>query len=297
MNMKDIRWGLELEMVKISREKAARAVQSVVGGNVRYSAGMYDAWECEDLRGRKWKLVNDNSLSNVPQHLRAELVSPILTYEDIPQLQEIVRALKRAKATVSEQCGCHLHIDAAPFDAQRLANFAKIFYKQENLILHAFGVQQQRLARYTRPISDDFIHQIEAKKPKTKDELNRIWYGYHNTNPEHYDQTRYRTVNFHNVWFRGTIELRLFEASLHAGVIKSCVQFSLALAMKALNSKSACSRKRDFNPTSAKYDFRVFLISSLKMNGDEFKTARYHLLKNMPGDAAWKHGRPVRLEA
>ena len=29
------------------------------------------------------------------------------------------------------------------------------------------------------------------------------------------------------------------------------------------------------------------------MNGDEFKTARKHLLARMPGDSAFKHGRPT----
>jgi len=30
----------------------------------------------------------------------------------------------------------------------------------------------------------------------------------------------------------------------------------------------------------------------LGLIGDEFKTARLHLMKNMPGDAAFKNGRP-----
>jgi hypothetical protein len=295
--MEDVKFGLELELIRITRADAANAVQSVVGGNVSHTGGVYDAWECRDLGGRRWKLVRDSSLNSVPPNLQAELVSPILTYKDIPQLQEIVRALRRAGAERNHQCGCHLHIDASIFNTQKLANFAKIFYKQENLILHAFGVKQQRLRQYTRPMSDDFIRQIETRKPRTSEELNRIWYGYHNTNPQHYDRTRYSAVNFHNIWYRGTLELRLFESSLHAGRIKSYVQFSLCLAMKALRSKAASSKKREFNPASAKYDFRVFLISSLKMNGPEFKTARYHLLKNMPGSAAWKNGRPVRQAA
>jgi hypothetical protein len=28
------------------------------------------------------------------------------------------------------------------------------------------------------------------------------------------------------------------------------------------------------------------------MNGQEFKNTRMHLLKNLPGNAAWKNGRP-----
>lgn len=93
------------------------------------------------------------------------------------------------------------------------------------------------------------------------------------------------------MWYRGTIEFRWFEATLHAGKVKAAVQFVLAIAAKALNSRGASSRKRQFDPSSAKYDFRVFLIH-LGLNGDEFKTARKHLLSAMPGDAAFKRGRP-----
>lgn len=126
---------------------------------------------------------------------------------------------------------------------------------------------------------------------RTKDQLNRIWYGYHNHQPQHYDNSRYHGVNLHNVWYRGTVEFRWFEATLHAGRIKAYLQFCLAVAAKALNGRAASSRKRDFDPQSAKYDFRVFLLH-LGLIGDEFKTARKHLMANMPGDAAFKNGRP-----
>jgi GxxExxY protein len=104
-------------------------------------------------------------------------------------------------------------------------------------------------------------------------------------------QQRYHGVNLHNVWYRGTVEFRWFEATLHAGRIKAYLQFCLAVAAKALNGRAASSRKRDFDPQSAKYDFRVFLLH-LGLIGDEFKTARKHLMANMPGDAAFKNGRP-----
>ena len=97
--------------------------------------------------------------------------------------------------------------------------------------------------------------------------------------------------NLHNVWYRGTVEFRWFEATLHAGRIKTYLQFCLAVAAKALNGRAASSRKRDFDPQSAKYDFRVFLLH-LGLIGDEFKTARKHLMANMPGDDAFKNGRP-----
>jgi len=76
--------------------------------------------------------------------MRAEMVSPVLGYDDIPQLQEVVRAIRRAGGKINSQCGIHIHIDAAPFDGRHLGNLAKIVYKQEPLILHALGISRDR---------------------------------------------------------------------------------------------------------------------------------------------------------
>jgi hypothetical protein len=100
-------------------------------------------------------------------------------------------------------------------------------------------------------------------------------------------------LNLHSLFFRGTIEYRAFNGTLHAGKVKAYIQFVLALSAKALKAKSASSKRREFNPATAKYDFRVFLLS-LDMVGEEFKTARFHLLSLLEGSAAWKHGRRDR---
>ena len=292
-DLRDLRFGIEIETIKRSREAVAQAIQSVVGGEVTHigTPGCFDPWEVRDSDNRIWKVVADASLSNVPANLRAEVVSPVLNYNDIAQLQEVARAVRRCGATVDDKCGIHIHIDASAFDGKTLGNLAKIVHKQEPLILAALGVTESRLRQYTKPISQELIAKIERSRPKTRDQMNRIWYGYHNENPQHYDQTRYHGVNLHNVWYRGTVEFRWFQATLHAGKVKAAVQFVLAIAAKALNSRGASSRKREFDPASAKYDFRVFLLH-LGLIGDEFKTARKHLLNAMPGDAAWKNGRP-----
>ena len=185
MNLKEIHYGIEIETVKRTREQIAWAIHSVVGGTVRHVGipSSYDPWEVEDLRGRVWKVVGDASLTSVPAHLRAEVVSPVLGYDDIPQLQEVVRAIRRAGGKINSQCGIHIHIDAAPFDGRHLGNLAKIIYKQEPLILHALGISRDRLNRYTRPVSDELIQRIEQHRPRTKDQLNRIWYGYQTASP------------------------------------------------------------------------------------------------------------------
>ena len=295
MDMRELRFGIEIETVRRTREQVAQAIRSGTGGRMQHAGGNYDAWEVEDPQGRTWKVVSDNSLTNVPHHLRAEVVSPVLGYPDLETLQAIVRAIRACGAKVDEQCGIHIHVDALPFDGRTLGILAKIVYKQEPLILVALGIQQSRLDRYTKPISPALIRQIEERRPRTKDQLNRIWYGYHNTTPTHYDSTRYHGVNLHNVWYRGTVEFRWFEATLHAGKVKAYVQFVLAVAAKALNARGASSQKRTFDPASARYDFRVFLLR-LGFIGEEFKTARKHLLEGMTGDSAFKRGRPQRAE-
>ena len=186
---------------------------------------------------------------------------------------------------------CHVHLDADAFTAKALVNLAKIVNKQEDLIVKALDVNERRLASYAKKVNGEFIEKIEKRKPKSKDELNQLWYGYQNQSPTHYDSTRYRGLNLHNVWYRGTVEFRYFNGTLHAGKIKSYIQFCLALGAKAINCNAASSRKRDLNPISSKYDFRVFLLG-LGLIGDEFKTARQHLLANLEGDSAFKNGRP-----
>ena len=107
---------------------------------------------------------------------------------------------------------------------------------------------------------------------------------------------RYHGLNLNSLFFRGTLEFRYFNGTLHAGEVKAYVQLVLAIAAKALCSKAASSKRREFNPATAKYDFRVVLLH-LGLIGEEFKTARLHLTKKLAGSAAWKGERRDRRPA
>jgi hypothetical protein len=71
------------------------------------------------------------------------------------------------------------------------------------------------------------------------------------------------------------------------------VQLVLALAAKGLTGRAASSKRRAFDPATAKYDMRTLLLA-LGFVGDEFKTARLHLTKHLGGSAAWKGERRDR---
>ncbi len=94
------------------------------------------------------------------------------------------------------------------------------------------------------------------------------------------------------MWRTGTVEFRLFNGTTHAGEVKAHIALCLGIAALAKTARAASTKnQRPYNEASAKYDTRVFLLR-LGMIGDEFKNVRMHLLKRMPGSAAWKNGRP-----
>ena len=293
--MKTLRYGCEIETLAQTRHTVAKAIWSVVGGSIRHIGRphCYDPYEVTATDGRVWKVMADSSL-NAPKELQAEIVSPILRYEDIETLQEVIRAVRRAGAKCDLSTGIHIHVGAERFDAKSLRNLVKIFNKQEELIMHALDVRPERRARWCRGVDQSFLAKIEAKRPRSLDEVNRAWFGELTPRPHHYHHTRYRALNVTSLWQIGTIEIRAFNGTLHAGKVKAYIQFSLALAAKALKARSANSKRRPLNKETAKYDFRVFLLS-LGLIGPEFKTARLHLLSKLKGSAAWKHGRPNAL--
>jgi hypothetical protein len=137
---------------------------------------------------------------------------------------------------------------------------------------------------------------LEARRPKTMSDVRDAWYGRSGETPSRYHSSRYRGLNLNSLFFRGTLEFRYFNGTLHAGEVKAYVQLVLAMAAKALASKAASSKRRKFNPATAKYDFRVVLLH-LGLIGEEFKTARLHLTKKLAGSAAWKGERRDRRPA
>lgn len=289
MDMRDFRFGIEIETFNRSRRKVAQAIQKIVGGSLTYIGlpACYDPWTVIDSQGREWKVMADSSIF-ADKSVQAEIVSPILTYADIPQLQEIVRAVRKCGCKVNESTGIHIHVEKAPFSPAKLSNLVKIFFKQENLIFETLKIHPERRNQYCQRTARSLIYDIQKEKPKSQAALADLWYRAFpmrrdlKTHP-----SRYFALNLHATFYGQTIEFRCFNSTLHAGEVKAYIQFVLAMAAKAMSTRSARADQRPYSPNSAKYDFRCFLLS-LGLIGNEFKTARLHLLKNLSGDAAFK---------
>ena len=85
----------------------------------------------------------------------AEVVSPILRYENSETLQEVIRTVRRIGASVGTSGG--IHVGVARFDVKALGNLIKIVKPQERLIEHAPGIGDARRARWCRGVVPDVL--------------------------------------------------------------------------------------------------------------------------------------------
>jgi len=293
--MKDQRFGIEIELTGLSRLRAAQVLAEYFGTPVSHDGGYYGIYSVLDGQSRRWKVMSDGSITTEKKEGRRiipadstysmELVSPICKYEDIETIQEIVRKLRAAGAIANASCGIHVHVDASHHNANTLRNITNIMASKEDLIYKALQVNVARERSYCKKVEQSFLEELNRKKPKTLEDVSRIWYNGNDGRHEHYHNSRYHCLNLHSVFQKGTIEFRLFNGTTHAGKIKAYIQLCLAISHQALTQR--CASRAKTQSTNEKYTFRTWLLR-LGLIGDEFKTARLHLLEHLDGCIAWK---------
>lgn len=298
--------GVEVEMNSIRRDKAAEIAAGFFGTR-RFSdtarLNGYYTWSAWDREGREWKFQRDSSIAG-PESEKCEMVTPILTYDDMGTLQELLRLLRKAgaKSDATRGCGVHIHIGAKGHTPETLRNLTNLMASHESLLTEALNLDQNRICHYCRTVNPDFVKDLNKKKPSTMADFAELWYTRNGAifgRNEHYNESRYHMLNFHATFTKGTIEFRLFQFDapaegrqngIHAGQLKSFIQLCLALSQMAKSARSASPKPQQTD--NPKYAMRTWLLR-LGFIGDEFKTARDVLTKRLPGDASFRSGRPA----
>ena len=298
--MKNQTIGVEIEMTGITKAEAAEVAVNFLGGRITRAYDGYDTYKIIAPDQRVWKIMNDasiNTMKNTKGKLKAinnkdysvEPVTPILGYDDIETLQELIRRLRKAGAVSDSelQCGIHVHIGTKDHTPNTLKNLVNLMAAKEDLIYKSLEIDPARV-RWCKKVNEDLIQAINKKKPKTLEQLANIWYsGYGFENRDrHYHTSRYHGLNLHSTFTKGTIEFRLFNGTLHAGKIRSYIVFCLAISHQALTQKNASAKRT--NTDNEKYTFRCWLLR-LGLIGDEFKNCRMHLMKALDGNSAWRN--------
>ena len=253
--------GVEVECYGIERRKAAKIAADFFGTRYQNTEGRngYRTWSAWDTQGREWKFSRDSSIMDSDDR-RCEMVTPILTYEDIPTLQDLIRKLRHAGAKSDPEhiCGVHIHIGANGHDARSLRNLANLMASHEELLAKSIGVSPSR-QRFCKTVDHNLL-------------------------------------NLHSVFTKGTIEFRLFQfdapteerkGGLHAGQLKAYIQLCLALSQMAKDSSRISPKPQQTE--NQKFAMRTWLMR-LGFIGEEFATAREVFLKRLSGNAAFRSG-------
>jgi hypothetical protein len=184
------KFGIEIEFTGITRNKAAKVVAEYLNGTIQEVNDYYDTKAIIAPDGRKWKVMYDGSLRcqtkrtgqivSSSRDYSCELVSPILTYdEDINNLQEIVRLLRKAGGFTNPTCGIHIHLNGADHDVRTIRNFINIIASKNDLFYKALEIEPERM-RYCKKMDEHLIETFNKKHPKTMEALADIWYaGYY----------------------------------------------------------------------------------------------------------------------
>lgn len=303
MNMTEkiagLTFGCELEYVGISQPHAANVVARAVGGTVRYVGAHLNNYEVIMPDGRKWQIVSDASVGRGSGRMGCETVTPVLKWADMEMLQNVVRALRKARAQADYTCGLHIHVGAQGMTARQIQNLAKSWYMGEKIFVEGCGTAAARLARWTRPLEMRFLERMLKTAKPTMETLGEAYYGgpISEHRCTHYDDARYRTLNLHNLWNgnKGTVEFRLFEATTHAGEVKANVTFALSMVAKAMGLARVCAKVDKYECKGGAHDMKL-MFHYLCWNGDDFKTARWHFLKRAK-DATARSGARATVNA
>lgn len=298
--MKNQTIGVEIEMTGITRAEAAKVVANHMGAKVMRAYDSYDAYIIKAADNREWKLMSDGSIKTMKKttdgikevrdkEYSVELVTPILKYEDIENLQEIIRKLREAGAVSDSkyQCGIHIHVGVKEHTPNTLKNIVNLMAAKEDLIYKSLEIDPARV-RWCQKLNENLITMINKKRPKTLEALADIWYSDYRVEDRkrHYHTSRYHGLNLHSTFTKGTIEFRLFNGTLHAGKIRSYIVLCLAISHQALIQKKASARRTYTD--NEKYTFRCWLLR-LGLIGEEFKNCRMHLMKALDGNSAWRN--------
>lgn len=279
-SMKDQTFGIEIETSGVSRHDIATIIADYYGTTPYYIGTYYDTWAAETSDGRVWKCMSDSSVITTNCGKMCEIVSPILKYEDMNDLQEIVRLVRAAgaKSSTSLGCGIHVHIGAKDHTVQTLKNVVNFMSGYQDIIYKALAIDSSRESRWCKKLESVLVDKFNDRDTNTNLKQQIAWYGTSNVEAEkskHYNQSRYHGINLHAVFTKGTVEFRLFNGTLHAGKIRAYICLCLAINNFALNARSVSRKRKQDNWSDCKK--MNLMLSYIGLDGEEFKNCRKHL--------------------
>lgn len=159
-------------------------------------------------------------------------------------------------------------LPAEKHDGKTLTNLVRIFYSRGKIINKSIGYSK------AFNISEIFIQKLDEKRPETKEEFLEIL-----------NKCGGNSINSGIEFSDKCIKFTGFQLSEDADKNKAYLNLAALVNDAALKQKHININKHEIS--NEKYYFRVWLIR-LGMKGDDYKSTRQILLKNLTGNSAFR---------
>lgn len=274
MDLRAQTFGVEIEMTGITRNRAAKTIAAYFGKESTHYGGTYDTYQAGDSKGRTWKAMSDSSIKAEKKNggrasdlYKTEVVTPILRYEDIEDLQEVLRRLRKAGAIVNESTGIHIHIGAENFTPATLCNLLKNIRSKEDILYKAIQVKNSRVY-YCKKTNQALIEMIEKHRPTTREKLADLWYQEAPYGRErHYNESRYHGLyaeykNYAEILLgKSVISVLSPKISQHNSLqsFEKCLQIRIIIPIRHVGSMHLPVHRLQRFAASFRISLRIYL--------------------------------------
>lgn len=188
-------------------------------------------WNCRPENG--WELKLDGSVYN-NRGFGFEITSPILTWEDVHQVDTVCNVLKKMGCFVTTKCGLHIHHGVEDLTPSEMAEIIPIYQSIEHILDEVIHDSRHRHRnRFCLGLEHIDVTKTRKFAKENHDtfvfvnwlaEHIRERYGYSNDNCRVYiDHPRYMKVNFISWVLWNTVEFRHHHGTLDAEEIRNWI--------------------------------------------------------------------------
>lgn len=233
----------------------------------------------------KWGWTYDGSIKGYPTEYKAtEFLSPIMWgNKALEDLAEFLGQLKpKVMANTNLTCGLHVHVQSSDLSPQQVANVLMLWEVLEDWAFDAMPAHR-RTIKHSRPIKGLFNRQrlLEVGSPedlaKVVYNLPELPYRYLDSIKNNkYNEVRYRSLNAHSHFFKGTLEFRMHSGTLNWRKIRHWME--------------VCTKVVDIGKTKSNWTLNEFLaqldkatVEHYQERTKKFKADAYKVVKPTMG--------------
>ena len=213
MDISQFKFGVEVELYNIKRSEVANCITSVLGKQYKINEYQSRRGKCYSVKTNKgtWYCKCDASLHNdvnakkpYSQANTCELVTPVLTLDDLDTFLSIIKEVIKAGGRCNYEHGCmiHVHVDDKLFSIKELINVLTYHYILYPDIAKKLDFTKDQIEDRIKNLSNKFIDYLQINNPKELSTIENAWYKYLSSEARSkaYNKSRYSVVNLQQDW-------------------------------------------------------------------------------------------------